>query len=577
MNFRAYFPSLICFLSILSAIAQPDPAADLAKKTLASLPLERKAAQLICAEISGNYITDDDPKFQYWLSLARDHGIGGFVIYGGTPHSVGILLNKLQRAASVPILISTDFEGGPGQQVAGASEFPSNMAFAAAGDPDLMYRAARIMGSEGKALGIHLTYTPVSDISPSPDNPQESGRSFGADLGLMKKMLNAYVKGYHESGMLTTSKHFPGRGDMKGGPAYPSFTTLNKSAAELDANEFAAFKYAIDAGVDFMMTEHIAIPSITGGSMLPASVEPKLVKGVIREKLGFKGIITSDDLWYDHVTTRFGKEEVAIMALQAGHDIVLKPKDPVATIKAIVDAVKKGKLTQEQMDQSVYKLLYKKYSLGLDKNKLVDIDNITKVVGTSEHKAVVQEVADRSVTMLKNDHVLPLANFDASKTVHISIQKEDDQPNVRQLIREMGNSFPGVKQFSLRPGVEKSIYDEIQSAVSASDRIIVSLFVQRDRHGDAAPLRKEDIELIRGLAERKSGNVVVMSFGNPHLIRKINFVPSFLVGYGEGGFYGNQPVYFNSFIKILKGQLKPSGKLPIKVTEEMGIGWGLEY
>ena len=129
----------------------------MARKTLAGLTLEKKVAQLVCIEISGNYLPDDDPKFKSWMSLARDHGIVGFVLYGGTPQSVGILLNKLQQASALPILVSTDFEGGPGQQVTGASEFPSNMAFAATGDADLMYRAASIMGMEGNAQGIHLT------------------------------------------------------------------------------------------------------------------------------------------------------------------------------------------------------------------------------------------------------------------------------------------------------------------------------------------------------------------------------------------------------------------------------------
>ncbi len=553
----------------------PDEIAELTKKTLSGLSLEKKVAQLVCAEISGNYISDDDPKFQLWLRLARDHGIGGFVIYGGTPHSAGILLNRLQQASAIPILISTDFEGGPGQQIIGASEFPSNMAFAATGDTDLMYRAAKIMGQEGRALGIHLTYTPVSDVSVSPDNPQESGRSFGGDLELMKKMLNAYVRGYHESGMLTTSKHFPGRGDMKGGPAYPSFTTLNKSMAELNANEFKAFQNAIDAGVDFVMTEHIAIPSITDGSMLPASVEPKLVKGIIRDKLGFKGIITSDDLWYDHVTARFGREEVAVMALMAGHDIVLKPKDPVATMQAIVDARKKGRISQEQIDQSVYKLLYKKFSLGLDKNRLVNIDDITKVVGTIEHKTVVQEVADRSVTLLRNENVLPVKNFTPSKTVHITIQKDEDQPNVKLLIREMTAAFPEMKHYSLKPTIAKSVYEDVSKAAASADLVILSLFIQRDRHGDPTPVRKEDIDLINTIIASHPGKVVAMSFGNPHLIRKINKVPAFMVGYGEGGFFGNQVVYFSSFVRILKGQIVPQGKLPIVVSEGYPIGAGL--
>jgi beta-N-acetylhexosaminidase len=570
------------FLSFLihkgySQTAGNDKNAAEAKKILATLSLEKKAAQLVCAEISGNYIADDDPKFKLWLSLAHDYGIGGFVIYGGTPQSVGIILNKLQKAASVPILISTDFEGGPGQQVTGASEFPSNMAFAATGDDNLMYRAARVMGQEGKAMGIHLTYTPVTDISLMPDNPQESGRSFGGDLDLQNKMLKAYVKGYHEEGMLTTSKHFPGRGNMKGGPAYPSFTTLNKTADQLNAEEFKAFKNAVDAGVDFIMTEYISIPSITNGSNLPAVVEPKLVKGIIRDQLHFNGIITSDDLWYDHVIAAFGKEDVAIKALEAGHDIVLKPKDPAATIKAIVDAVKTGRLRQSQIDSSVYKLLYKKVSLGLTKNKFINIENISQSVGTAGHKALVQEVADRSVTLLKNEGVLPIKNFDPSKTIHIAIQKEDDQPNVKILTRDLTASFPGIKHYILKPALDKIIYNDIKESASKADLIIISLFVQRDRHGDAAPLRNDDIDLINSISLQKPGKVVIMSLGNPHLIRKISKAPSFLVGYGEGGFYGNQPVYFSSFIKILKGELIPSGKLPIKITNEMPVGFGLTY
>ncbi len=548
-----------------------------AKKTLAGLTLERKIAQLICTEISGNYIPEDDPKFKQWISLAHEHGIGGFVIYGGNAHTAALTLNRLQHEAEIPILISSDFEGGPGQQFSGASEFPSNMGFAATRDADLMYRSAKIMAEEGKAIGLHLTYTPVSDVSLKPENPQESGRSFGADLPLMKEMLTAYVKGFHEAGMLTTSKHFPGRGDMKGGPAYPSFTILDKGMAELDSNEFKAFGYAIKAGVDFMMTEHIAIPSITGGSMETASVEPKLIKGIIREKLGFKGIITSDDLWYDHVIARFGQEDVAVKALEAGHDIVLKPKDPVATIKAIAEAVKSGRISQQQIDSSVYKLLVKKASLGLHENRYVSMDSITSKVGTVAHRNVIQEVADKSVTLIRNDHVLPLGDFDPSRTVHIAIQKEDEQPNVKSLIRELTAAYAGMKHFTLRPNQAKAYADEVMSAAADAQLVIVSLFVQRDRHGDAAPMRKEDADLINRIIIKKPGKVLAMSFGNPHLIRRIPDVPAFLIGYGEGGWYGNQPVYFNSFVRILKGSLKPKGKLPIRLGDGYPIGYGLTY
>jgi beta-N-acetylhexosaminidase len=552
-------------------------AAKWAEKTLAGLTLEKKVAQLICTDISGSYIPDDDPRMESWTRLAGKYGIGGFVLYGGTPQNVVHLLNRLQKEADLPLLISSDFEGGPGQQVSGASEFPANMAFAAARDGKLMYEAAKIMAEEGRGMGIHLTYTPVTDVSVLPDNPQESTRSFGGDIDLIGRMLKAYVKGCKEMGMLTTSKHFPGRGDMKAFADHPGFNYLDKTAGEIEQNEFRAFKYAVDAGVDFIMTEHIAVPSVTGGSKLPASVEPKLVKGVIREKLGFTGIITTDDLWYDHVTARFGQEEVAVKALEAGHDILLKPKDPIAIIRAVVEAVKHGRISEDQINHSVYKLLYQKAMLGLHRNRLVDEDRIGQVIGTTAHRAKIQEVADRSVTLLRNEGVFPLKNWDPRRTVHITIQKEEYQPSVRELIQKMTSSFQGITSYSLKPDMSESYYNSVKKASAQAELVLLSFFVQRDRFGDPAPVNERDLELIRQILSSGHGKVIAMSYGNPHIIKRINTVQAFIAGYGEGGWYGNQQVYFDSFIKIMKGELTPSGKLPLMISRDYPVGFGLTY
>ena len=222
------------------------------ERTLATLSLERKVGQLICPDITAGYVAEDDPRLQRWISLARDHGVGMFVLYGGTPRDVAALLNRLQREAPIPILMAADFEGGPGQQVSGASEYPANMAFAAAGSEDLMYRAAAAGAVEGRAMGIHLTYTPVVDIAWDPENPAESVRSFGGNLDLLGRMVRAYVRGYHDNGMLTTAKHFPGRGDVKAMPDYPGWQWNPKPAAAVETQEFAAFRHAIEAGVDFV-------------------------------------------------------------------------------------------------------------------------------------------------------------------------------------------------------------------------------------------------------------------------------------------------------------------------------------
>ncbi|MBQ4279974.1 MAG: glycoside hydrolase family 3 C-terminal domain-containing protein [Rikenellaceae bacterium] len=563
--------------SALHALPPQEQAVRWAEKTLLNMPLEKKVAQLVCTDISGDYIAADHPDFGRWISLARDYGVGGFVVYGGTPHDVALLTNALQQAAAVPLLISADFEGGPGQQFRYASEFPANMAFAAAADEELMYRAARIMAEEGRAMGIHLTYTPVSDVSVSEDNPQESVRSFGGDLDLMGRLLKAYVRGYTDAGMLTTAKHFPGRGDMRALPGYPGFNQISKSAEAFEAQEQRAFQAAVDAGVAFIMTEHIAVPSVTEGSLLPASVEPRLVQGVIRDKLGFEGIITTDDLWYDNVTGRFGREEVAIRALEAGHDILLKPADPVATIAAVTEAVRSGRISEEQIDRSVMKLLTRKAMLGLHRNRLSDPAAIASRVGTAAHLAVVSEVADRSMTLLRNDGALPMRIADPSRVLHVTIQKYDYQPNVQQLAARVSQAYPGIRTCALTPRSATADYDAVRQALAGADQVILSLFVERDRFGDPAPLREADRALIDEIAAARPGAVVAMSYGNPHLVAKMESVPAFLCGFGEGGWHGNQTIYFDSFLRVLDGSLRPGGRLPVRVSDRYPIGTGLSY
>jgi beta-N-acetylhexosaminidase len=584
MKIRYSAVAVIALLLLASGIAlsiagrdASEEAASWAKKTLVGLSLEKKIGQIVCSDLTGGYIADGDPRLKQWVRLARDYGLGMFVFYGGTPRDVVHLLNRLQKEAEIPILMAADFEGGPGQQVTGASEFPANMAFSAAGSEDLVYRAASAAAVEGRAMGIHLTYTPVVDIAWRPENPAEGVRSFGGDLDLLGRLARAYVRGYHEHGMLTTAKHFPGRGDVETMPGKPGWSWINKPAADVEAQEFRAFKHAIDAGVDFVMSEHIAVPSVTEGSELPASVEKKLATGWLRDKLGFKGILTTDDLWYDNVVQRFGTEEVAIKAFEAGHDIILKPKDPAATIAALATAVKSGRISQRRVDEAALKLLTLKAWLGLHKNKFVDESRVGEFVGTPEHLALIQEVADKSLTLLKNDGVFPIASGLLAKAVNINVQKFDGDPSPPVLTAKLAAAFPGIQSFNLRPDLDQAYYDRVYQAVLDSDLIILSLFVARTRLGDAAPFREADLAFLQKVIAAKPKAVVAMAYGNPHLIRKIPSVAAYLIGYGERGWFGNQAVYFESFSKVLKGELKPSGRLPVRVSDDYPIGSGVNY
>lgn len=568
----AVFASLVCAPDAAREPASREDPDSWVERTLAAMTLEQRVAQLICSDIRADYVAEDDPRLQRWMRLAGDHGLGMFVLYGGTPRDVAHLLNRLQREAEIPILVAADFEGGPGQQVSGAVEFPANMAFAAVGSEELVYRATSAGAVEGRAMGIHLTYTPVVDISTRPENPAESVRSFGGDLELLGRMVHAYVRGYHDNGMLTSAKHFPGRGDVDPMAGYEPFRWNNKPAEAVVAQDFLAFKHAIDAGVDFVMSEHVAVPAVTGGSDLPASVERQLAAVWLRDSLGFAGVLTTDDLWYDHVVERFGAEEVAVRAFEAGHDIILKPRDPVATIDALVAAVRSDRISERRVNGAVRRLLSLKARLNLHNERFVDESRVGEFVGTPEHWSIAQEVSDRSLTLLKNEGVLPVTANRIARAVNINVQKTEGDPSPRALDAKLRSSYPGIRTFTLRPDLDPAVYEAAWRAVAQSDLVILSLFVQRDKFGDATPLRESDLTFLRRVIAAKPGSVVAMAYGNPHLIREIPDVSAFLVGYGERGWFGNQEIYFDSFIKALTGALVPAGRLPVTVSELYPIG-----
>ena len=547
-----------------------------AAKTLAKMTLEQKAGQMMFEVLDAGYKADDDPRFLELVELVRDYGLGGFVLSGGTPEDTPRLLNRLQKEAEIPIFISNAFEGGPGQMIRGATEFPPNMAFSAIGDDKLAEEAGRIGAREGRAMGVHITWSPTVDILTRPDNPVQSGRSFGEDLILLGRMASAYIRGYQKNGMLASAKHFPGRGDVDLIPG-TEFTINNKPADRVENEDFFAFKQAIDAGVVFIMSDHIAVPSVTDGSLLPGSMEPKLVSYWLREKLGYRNILISDDMWYEKVIKRFGLVESSLTSIKAGHDAILKPGDAAATIKGLAKAVRAGEIPEEQIDNSVKKLLYWKARMNLHKDRFVDESAVRSHVNLKGHRDFVHKVADRSLTLLVNNGYFPSTGEKVGKVLHLCFQREDIHPAPAEVSAKIAAAFPVSAAYTFRPGTSSDLYRKALGAVSSVDTVIISLFNTRTRYVDNGPMAGEYLDLIQSIIRLKPERTVVMSYGNPYLVKPLKNAAAFVLGYGEGGFYGNQIVYADSFIRLLQGNIKPVGKLPITVSENFPFGSGIVY
>lgn len=545
-----------------------------AEKTLAGLSLKQKIGQMICEQMRGD-IAQDSPEFEKLIKLVRDSEIGAFVIYGGSPIETAKLLNRLQKESKLPLLMTIDFEGGPGQQLKGATEFPGNMALAAIGSEELAYQVGKVGAEEGRACGFHVNYSPVVDVSTRPHYPASSVRSFGGDVALLGRLAAAYIHGYQENGMLATAKHFPGRGDVDTIPG-TLFAANNKPADQVVREDFQGFKAAIDAGVTYVMSEHVCVPSVTGGSDRPASVEKALVTDWLKGKLGFKGILTSDDMWYPHVIERFGSVKVCVMAVQAGHDVILKPADATATAKGLVEAVQAGDISEEQINGSVKKILYWKARLNLHKNRFADLTKIPTVVAGEEHTKVLNTVADSSLTLLANKGFFPTDMNKYKKIVHISVQKKPDDANVAVIASKLAAAFPNVEHFAFGTAAPASP-EKALAAAKAADLVIVSLLCQRGGPNDTTPIKNAELALLHDVMKAKPGATVVMSYGNPYFVEKLKDASAFVVGYGESGWFGNQTIYADSFIRLLKGQITPKGKLPVTVSPKTPIGSGITY
>lgn len=563
------------FSSTRKLTASHEEAQKWAQDTLEMMTLEEKAAQMLFEPLNASYMAEDDPKFQYFVRLVRDKGLGGFVLSGGSPQETARILNRFQAEAEIPIFVSNAFESGPGQMIKGASEFPANMAFAAIGDEKLTKRAGEIGAKEGRAMGVHITWSPTVDIQTRPENPVQSTRSFSGDLELLARQASAYIQGYQENAMFAAAKHFPGRGDVDLIPG-TEFSINNKPADRVINEDFFAFKKAIEAGVTFIMSDHIAVPAVTDGSELPGSVEARLATYWLREKLGFEGILITDDMWYEKVINRFGKVESCVMAIKAGHDAILKPGDAEATIPALAAAVRDGDIPEEQINRSVLKLLYYKARLNLHKNRFVDEAKVAASVAIKEHKAFINEVADRSLTLLINKDFFPMAEKGIGNVMHLSIQRLDVDTGPGIAADKLGAAFNVKHDIVLRPYTSDEIYKTALQAVSSVDTVIISLFNPRTRYIDNGPLRVQDLNLINKIVRMKPQATIVMSYGNPYPVASLKNVTAFIVGYGEGGFYGNKTVYMDSFIKLLQGKITTVGKLPVRVFDDFPIGFGIE-
>jgi beta-N-acetylhexosaminidase len=534
---------------------------------LEGLSLRDRIAQLVVPYIPGTYTAYDDAAFARMQAWVDSLHVGGLIVSVGSPLDIAAKLNRLQQRSRLPLLVTSDLEGGTSIRLNGGTYLPPNMGVGAAGSDSLAYKMGRITALEGRAVGIHLAFAPVADVNNNPDNPIINTRSFGEDPAEVGRLAAAEIRGIQDHGMLATAKHFPGHGDT-GTDSHLALPVIASSWARLDSVELVPFRAAIAAGVQVVMSAHIALPGIDRGQVRPGTVVPEILTGILRDSLGFKGLVVTDALNMSGVAAAYGAE-AGVRAFLAGADLLLQPADPAAAIGAMEAALARGEITPERLDRSVRRVLEIKKNLGLFRRRTVSLDSIPMIVGSAEFQAEARAMAARSIVMVKDvgGTIYSLRSAHPPLTV-VTYAEEDNRTMGQTLVSELrAQGFP-VTVVRLWPASGPESYD---SAARALGRNPVGVIVTADRPiaGRGSIGLPSRLAALISAAARTMPTILV-SLGNPYLISGLPEVGSYLIGWRAN------PVTEEAAARALAGAAPITGHLPITIPPTYPRGWGLQ-
>jgi beta-glucosidase-like glycosyl hydrolase/CubicO group peptidase (beta-lactamase class C family) len=560
--------------------ASKSPAVSWEDSVLLSLSLEEKVGQMIMVVVPTAYTSDDSREFRKALSLVHDWNVGAVAFSKGDVYGAATMVNRLQRVAKVPILVAADLEHGLAMRLLKGTELPDAMAFGAANDAGLARRAGRLTAEEARAVGIRLLLAPVVDVNTNPGNPAINTRSFGERPVDVARLGAAFVRGAHDEGILTAVKHFPGHGGTSE-DSHLEMPIVRGSRTALDSTEFLPFRTAIAAGTDVVMIGHMAVPSIDP-SRLPASLSPAMVSGLVREELRFSGVIMTDAMGMAGARV-LPPGRAAVQAVKAGEDMLILTNDEVTAIQAIRDAFRSGVLPESRLNESVRRILALKRRAGLDVRRFVDIDAIPSAVGTRSHWEEARVMADRAVTVVRNDHsTLPIRTTKRHRVLTILLSDSEDP---RHEIHRPGPAAPDertgtyfLKELArhgihttverLTLGSSKAEFASVESDLKSADRAIVVMHVKVRTSTGHIGIPEHFSRFIRD-ANAGSVPLTVVAFGDPYTAAAWPNARAVVCAYSDAD------VMQEAVAAVLAGDQTADARLPVSVSARFPAGSGI--
>ena len=542
---------------------------DWVDSTMNRMTLREKIGQMFVVWTLTPYLADDSPRWQKLSHYANETKVGGFYFSTGDIYNFPVLANKLQKLADTPLLMSVDFEWGAGMRINQATTFPRAMAVGATRDTSLAYRMGLAIARESRALGVHQNYSPDVDVNNNPKNPVINTRSFGEDPKLVAEFGRAFIRGTQEGNLIATVKHFPGHGDTDK-DTHLDIPFMNFSRSRFDSIELVPFKDAIQSGVQSVMIGHIHAKAFDSDDSLPATVSENVVTKLLKEELGFKGMIVTDAMAMKGMTKLFNPGEAAVHSIKAGVDVILMSPNTDEAVDSLVAAVNRGELSVQRIDESVRKILMYKEMAGLDKHRFVDVDSVSAAVATRPNLDLAKEIARKSITVLGNgSKILPLTNLNGRKILML-VFSDFENPDANRNLYDQLRSRNRMDLQIIDPRSNQMEFDEMMAKVKKSDMIICQFNYQMRSGEMTGFLPKKVSDAVAEIIGTKKP-VIGISTGNPYINMDLPAMDAFVEAYSPSA------VSEEAAAEVLFGEQPAKGKLPITIPGKYRFGEGDSY
>ena len=540
-------------------------------RTLSGMSLEEKVGQVLVAGTRTGFPNVHPQEIGDIRENIQRYHVGAYHAKPGNILTASHLLHRMQETAKIPLLITADLEGGLGLIFEGGTRFPKAMAIGATFDPETAYQVGQLTALEARRLGVHVNFYPVVDVNNNPQNPIISVRSFGEDPERVSQLATAYIRGCQEHGVLATAKHFPGHGDTSA-DSHLELPVITASLERLRRVELPPFEAAVRAGVEAIMTAHLYVPALEPQDGLPATLSERILEGLLRQEMGFEGLIFTDALSMRGISAHYPTGDAALRAFRAGADLILLPPSVGAAFQGLLAAIRGGTLSEERLNRSVRRILQTKARLSLHQNSHpVNFREYDQFIGPQEHLDAAQQIMDRAVTLVRDEkEVLPFSPRPEQSVLLLTVTDDPSPAGERgwALVSEFRRWHGKTIHFKVTADVALTQRHLIQELAQRVDYLVVGAYVRIAAYKGSIELSHDQIELLTSLCS-VDRPFAFIAFGSPYLLSFLPQLPTYILTYED------YPGAELAAVKTILGQVPFQGKLPITLPELYPIGHGI--